>query len=169
MSKKKKFSYYSFDRILSYNAVINMVMGARGLGKTYGAKRMVIKNSLEKGEQFIYLRRYKPELKGCKTFFADIAHEFPDYEFRVHGTEAQYRGFSILVQPLAESQPCVGRRYEFDGRSGLHWRRHTHSIAKEYALCRAANTCKEHTSFYWWSKAKGRNARCCEDIKGSRL
>ena len=45
MSKRKKFSYYSFNKILSYNAVINMVMGARGLGKTYGAKRMVIKNA----------------------------------------------------------------------------------------------------------------------------
>ena len=92
MSKKKQFSYYSFDKILSYNAVINMVMGARGLGKTYGAKRMVIKNALEKHEQFVYLRRYKPELKGCKTFFADIAYEFPEYEFRTRGMEAQYRG-----------------------------------------------------------------------------
>ena len=94
MSKKKEIFVLLFRQILSYNAVINMVMGARGLGKTYGAKRMVIKNMLEKGEQFIYLRRYRPELKGCKTFFADISHEFPEYEFRVHGNEAQYRGAS---------------------------------------------------------------------------
>lgn len=86
---KKDFSYYSFDSVLGHNAVINMVMGARGLGKTYGAKKIVIRNAIRKGEQFIYLRRYKSELKGRNSFFADIAHEFPGYSFRVNGNDAQ--------------------------------------------------------------------------------
>ena len=88
---KRKFSYYDFGRVLSYNAVINMIMGARGLGKTYGAKKIVIKNAIERGEEFIYLRRYKPELKNRDNFFSDIAHEFPGYEFRVNGPRAEYR------------------------------------------------------------------------------
>lgn len=66
-----------------------MVMGARGLGKTYGAKKIVIKNAINKGQQFIYLRRYKTELKGRDSFFADIQHEFPNEEFRVVGQYAQ--------------------------------------------------------------------------------
>ena len=86
---KKKFSYYSFSRVLSYNGVYNMVMGARGLGKTYGAKKIVIKNAIEKGQQFIYLRRYKTELRGRNSFFTDIQHEFPDEQFRVEGPYAQ--------------------------------------------------------------------------------
>ena len=85
----KKFSYYSFSKVLSYNGVFNMVMGARGLGKTYGAKKIVIKNAIEKGQQFIYLRRYKTELKGRNSFFADIQQEFPGEEFRVEGPYAQ--------------------------------------------------------------------------------
>ena len=79
----KAFDYYSFDRILSRNAVFNMVMGARGVGKSYGAKKYVLKRSVERGEQFIYLRRYKTELKTRGSFVADVAHEFPDQEFEV--------------------------------------------------------------------------------------
>lgn len=86
---RKKFSYYSFSNVLSYGGVYNMIMGARGLGKTYGAKKIVIRNAIEKGQQFIYLRRYKTELRGRNSFFADIQHEFPDQEFRVEGQFAQ--------------------------------------------------------------------------------
>jgi len=83
-------AYYNYDRLLSYNAVYNIVAGARGLGKTYGAKERAIKDALNKGRQFIYLRRYKDELTVAKnTFFTDIEHKFPEWEFRVNGYEAQ--------------------------------------------------------------------------------
>lgn len=83
--------YYSFDRLLSYGGTINMSVGARGLGKTYGAKRLVIRNAVRRGEEFVYVRRFKTELKHVSTFFNDIAAEFPDYEFRVAGRTASYR------------------------------------------------------------------------------
>ena len=83
--------YYSYDRIRSYNARYLMVVGSRGTGKTYGAKRIAIKNAIEKGEQFIYLRRHRVEQKGRFTFFDDIAHEFPGWEFAVHGNDAVMR------------------------------------------------------------------------------
>lgn len=91
MKAKKKFSYYDFSPILSRNATINMVMGARGLGKTYGAKKIAIRNAIRRGEQFIYLRRYRTELKGRESFFSDIAHEFPDFEFRISGGVAEMK------------------------------------------------------------------------------
>lgn len=84
-----KFSYYSFDKIMSYNATYMFVVGARGLGKTYGAKKFVIRDALRNGNQFIYLRRYKTELTGRGTFFADIAHEFPTHDLRVNGMMAE--------------------------------------------------------------------------------
>ena len=84
------FSYYSFDKVLSYNAVYNFVIGARGLGKTFGAKKKAINDYLNKGWQFIYLRRYKDEIKDVRSsFFADIAHFYPNVQFRVKGKEAQ--------------------------------------------------------------------------------
>lgn len=87
----EKLPYYNFDRIMSYNAPYMIVSGARGLGKTYGAKRIAIRDFVRKGRQFIYLRRYRTELKGNKTFFDDIAGEFPEWEFSVFGREARMR------------------------------------------------------------------------------
>lgn len=83
--------WYSFDRIMSFNAVYNFIPGGRGIGKTYGAKKMAINNALKRGQQFIYLRRYKEETATSKeTFFADIQHEYPEWEFRVNGKNAEY-------------------------------------------------------------------------------
>lgn len=82
--------YYSFGPVLSHNAVYNFVVGGRGLGKTYGAKKQGINDYLKKGDQFIYVRRYDTELKTAKpTFFADIEQEWPDYVFRVQGDRAE--------------------------------------------------------------------------------
>lgn len=91
MQPKKKHPYYNFNRILGYTAAFwFFIVGGRGLGKTYGAKKKAIKDFIRKGEQFIYLRRFKPELAAARaTFFADIAHEFPDWDFRIHGNIAQ--------------------------------------------------------------------------------
>jgi hypothetical protein len=85
-------SYYDFGPVLSRNGVYNFILGARGLGKTYGAKRKAIRDYIAKGDQFIYLRRYNTELKSVKTtFIADISHEFPQLTFRLQGEELQAR------------------------------------------------------------------------------
>jgi hypothetical protein len=87
---RKTHPWYSFDRLLSYNAVFNFCAGGRGMGKTYDAKKRSVKKAIKRGEQFIYLRRYREEMQiARRTFFADFAHEFPDYDFRVLGWEAQ--------------------------------------------------------------------------------
>ena len=85
----KALPYYDFGPVLSRNAAYNFIIGARGLGKTYGAKKRVIRDYLKNGNQFIYLRRYKPELKSRMTFFSDLVDEFPGITFRVAGDEAQ--------------------------------------------------------------------------------
>ena len=88
MSTKRKF--YSYNKLYSYNAVYNFVVGGRGIGKTFGAKKKVIASALRNGDQFIYLRRYKSELTAARnTFFADIAPSFPKYDFRINGPIAQ--------------------------------------------------------------------------------
>lgn len=90
-SRRKGLAYYDFDKIYSMNGVFNFLIGARGLGKTYGKKVKDIKAAIEKGHEFIYLRRYKEELKTAKqSFFEDILDEFPDYDFRTDRHMAQY-------------------------------------------------------------------------------
>lgn len=85
---KRKF--YDFGPVLSHNAVYNFIVGGRGIGKTYGAKKRVIRAAITRGDEFIYLRRYKTELAAARdTFFADVGVEFPDKEFRINGSRAQ--------------------------------------------------------------------------------
>jgi hypothetical protein len=78
--------------------VYNFAVGGRGVGKTYGWQKQSIKQAIkthvENGpgycDQFIYLRRYKEELKLAKdTFFAAVQVEFPDWDFRVNGFHAE--------------------------------------------------------------------------------
>lgn len=82
------FEFYSYTKILSYNAMINYIIGERGVGKTYGAKVFAINRFLKKDEQFVYLRRYKSELAESvgsdkkQKFFNQVLDEFPDHKFR---------------------------------------------------------------------------------------
>lgn len=91
-------SFYNYSRILSFNAIYNFVVGGRGKGKTYGMQKKMIKDAIrthiENGpglcDQFIYVRRYKEELKLSRdTFFAAVDHEFPEWDFRVQGFHAE--------------------------------------------------------------------------------
>lgn len=78
--------YYDPNKMLSYNRILNFVIGARGIGKTYGLKKHVINRAIKHGKQFIYLRRYKSEIRGkLNNFFNDIKDEFPDVELKVKG------------------------------------------------------------------------------------
>lgn len=87
---RKDTKFYNFNRILSFNAVYNFIAGARGIGKTYGAKTKAVRDSINKGDEFIYLRRYKTEIKAAKmTFFDDFIDKFPDYDFQVAGDYIQ--------------------------------------------------------------------------------
>lgn len=87
----RKSDYYSYDKIYSYNGTFNFIVGGRGLGKTYGAKVRAIKAAITKGDEFIYLRRFKTELSTARnTFFADVEHLFPEHDFKVNGNIAQY-------------------------------------------------------------------------------
>lgn len=73
--------FYDYQSVLSYNALLNFIIGERGVGKSYGAKKYVANHFLKKGKQFVYLRRYKTELKqammknGVPIFFDQIKND----------------------------------------------------------------------------------------------
>lgn len=87
-----KSLYYDPNKMLSYNRIMNFVIGARGIGKSYAMKKHPINRFLKHGEQFIYLRRYKTELKKVGNYFNDIAMEFPDHQFKIKGREFHIDG-----------------------------------------------------------------------------
>ena len=96
--------YYSYSRILSYNAFLNFLIGERGVGKTYGAVKFVTKEFIKKGHQFVYLRRYKSDLKkSTPTFFNSLIsnNEFPEHELTTKGNsfyiDGNLAGYAITL------------------------------------------------------------------------
>ena len=66
--------YFSYMRILSYNALLNIVVASRGVGKTYGATKLLVNDFLKNKNEFVYIRRYKSELqKSVKKFFEAVS------------------------------------------------------------------------------------------------
>lgn len=86
MSNKGQF--FEWGPVFSRNAPITMVVGARGLGKTYGLRKACIEEYLRKGLRFVEVSRFKSEQKAVsKGYFARAAAEFPGCEFEVRGSE----------------------------------------------------------------------------------
>lgn len=109
--------YYDNTELLSRNKLFNFVIGNRGGGKTYNAKRWCINDYLKRGKQFVWVRRYKQELKKVGQFFADIAAAFPDHELEVKGKQALIDGkvagwfvnLSTASQEKSVSYPNVNK------------------------------------------------------------
>lgn len=82
MSEDKKI-FYDYDKLQSFSrCMLAFILAGRGVGKTYGAITAVVKDFLKNGNQFVYVRRYKSELKTCvPNFFSQhIFHNaFPNH------------------------------------------------------------------------------------------
>lgn len=75
--------FWDLGKTLTYNSLVNVIVGNRGGGKTYGAKKRGIDQFIKNREQFGYIRRYKDDLpEPMLKFFDDIADAYPEYEFK---------------------------------------------------------------------------------------
>lgn len=80
--------YFDWEKVFSFQAPITMVVGARGLGKTYGLRKACIEEFLKKGLRFVEVSRFKAEQKAVsKGYFSRVSQEFPGCEFEVRGSE----------------------------------------------------------------------------------
>ena len=78
--------FWDIGRTLTHNMLVNIIVGNRGGGKSYGAKKLGIDQFIKRKEQFGYIRRYKDDLKKpMEQYFEDVRWEYPDYEFQVKG------------------------------------------------------------------------------------
>lgn len=96
--------YYDLTKILSYNAFINFLIGERGVGKTYSTSKFVVKQFINKGYEFAYIRRYKTEVKKAvpKFFSALIANnEFEEHKLSSSGDkfyiDGKVAGYSMTL------------------------------------------------------------------------
>lgn len=82
--------YYDLSKALSYGAFLNFLCGERGCGKTYSLTKFVTKQFINKGYEFVYVRRYKSDLGKClPTFFKEliIHDEFKDHKLESKGNK----------------------------------------------------------------------------------
>ena len=85
--------YYSLRKCLSYNRYLNILIGGRGIGKTYQLKKYVIEQYLKSKKQFVWLRRYKTEIKEATDgFFTKHKNNYPDHKFEIKGKTAYIDG-----------------------------------------------------------------------------
>ena len=83
--------YYDWNKTLSYDADVTMVVGARGVGKTYGLRLQFIKDYISRGTRFCDLVRHAKQLSNFTNgYFSRIIEndEFSDYLFKTTKTKA---------------------------------------------------------------------------------
>jgi hypothetical protein len=107
--------YYDYNKIISYNCPVNVLIGERGVGKSYGAKDYVINKWLKKKEKFLYLRRYDNELKSvfAKDYFLDIRNKFPEHKLASHNKKFYCDGEIIgYAKRLTEAQDLKSASFD---------------------------------------------------------
>lgn len=109
--------WYSYDKVLSYNAMLNFIIGERGVGKSYNLKAYLLNRFKKKHRQFIYLRRYDTELKKSlkdDEFFKDIASDemFKEDTFYVKG-EKFYMNDQVCGYAIPLSKASIYKSVPF--------------------------------------------------------
>lgn len=66
--------YYSLKALKKLNCEYNILLGERSNGKSYSVKDEVLRNAWNNKEEFIYLRRWREDVKGSYVinYFADM-------------------------------------------------------------------------------------------------
>lgn len=70
----KTIKYYDITNVLKTNAQYIMLLGQRANGKSYQAKKTVLENAYKNGRKFVYLRRWKEDIKtkAIDAYFGDM-------------------------------------------------------------------------------------------------
>lgn len=94
MKKLTKQKYYDWQKTMSYDAELSMIIGARGIGKTYGLRKFCINECIKKGYRYCEIVRYQNALKSFKSGYFDkmaTNDEFCDFDFKVEKDFGLYR------------------------------------------------------------------------------
>lgn len=86
--------WYTPNKLLSRNRLVNLTMSERGTGKSVAFKKFTVDQYLKFGNQSVYLRRRKEELDITKgTYFNELIdlEWYPEYEFKVEGNKGFIR------------------------------------------------------------------------------
>ena len=93
--------FYDWHKTLSYDADVTMVIGPRGVGKTFGLRKQCIKDFLKDGSRFVEVVRFKAELSGVADGYFNRLQDLPDFENYIFRTDARY-GWIAEIPPTVE-------------------------------------------------------------------
>lgn len=82
--------FYDWSKTLSYDADVTMVVGSRGVGKTYGLRKQFIKDYIKDGSKFVELTRYKNEIFGVSDGYFNRVENEPEFKEYVFKTDSRY-------------------------------------------------------------------------------
>lgn len=134
--------YFDLNKIISYNAFLNIIIGERGTGKTYSCSKFVTNDFIKHDNQFVYIRRYKTELKkAIPSFFSPLItnNEFQNHNLKNSGYEKliiddNIAGFGIA---LTQAQTLKSVNFnkvkniifdEFIAENGIYLKNEVHSF-----------------------------------------
>lgn len=83
-----EFKYYDWNKTLSYDAPMTVVVSERGLGKTYGLRKQCVKDFIKTGEPWIELCRFINQIPDVQEGYFDKFEEMGEFPGWVFKTEA---------------------------------------------------------------------------------
>lgn len=76
--------FYNPIRLLSYGKVLNFTIGSRSIGKSTGFALWFLRDFIEKGRQFIYVRRTQDETQlSAPTYFDNAVDILKAYDYDI--------------------------------------------------------------------------------------
>lgn len=94
--------YYDWEKTLSYDADVTMVIGARGMGKTFGLRMQFIRDFIRHKWRFVEVTRYKNELSGVSDGYFNRIERMPEFENLVFRTDARYA--YVAAKPISDDE-----------------------------------------------------------------
>lgn len=96
-------NFYDWHKTLSYDADVTMVIGPRGVGKTFGLRKQCIKDFLKDESRFVEVVRFKAELSGVADGYFNRLQDLPEFENYMFRTDARY-GWIAKIPPKFEDE-----------------------------------------------------------------
>ena len=96
MKKELYGKFYNPNIILSYGKVLNFTIGSRSIGKSTGWAIFLLKEFLDKGRQFIYVRRTQDETQlTAPSYFDNAVSILKEHGYQID--EFYYKGGEYVV------------------------------------------------------------------------
>lgn len=78
--------FYNWNKTLGYDADVTMVVGSRGIGKTYGLRLQFIRDHIKHGYNFVEVVRFKNELSGVANNYFDRIESNEEFKGKIFQT-----------------------------------------------------------------------------------